>query len=134
MYAGAVGYVGYSGVMDTAIAIRTLVVRGGTVHLQAGAGIVFDSVPRYEYDETISKLRATMRAVDAAVLAGEEAQARHDRQLGLQVAGAESPPPPRMGAPPAEAPATPSADVKRDAHGRGPVLISSVLQMPGVNS
>ena len=119
VYAGAVGYVGYSGVMDTAIAIRTLVVRGGTVHLQAGAGIVFDSVPRYEYDETISKLRATMRAVDAAVLAGEEAQARHDRQLGLQVAGAES---------------TPSADVKRDAHGRGPVLISSVLQMPGVNS
>ena len=69
VYAGAVGYVGYSGVMDTAISIRTLVVRGRQVHLQAGAGIVYDSVPRYEYDETISKLKATMRAVDAAVYA-----------------------------------------------------------------
>ncbi len=70
VYAGAVGYVGYSGEMDTAIAIRTLVVRGRAVHLQAGAGIVHDSVPVAEYEETLSKLRATMRAVDAAVAAG----------------------------------------------------------------
>lgn len=70
IYAGAVGYVGYSGVMDTAIAIRTLVVRDGKdVYLQAGAGIVFDSVPTTEYEETVSKLAATMRAVDAAIAA-----------------------------------------------------------------
>ena len=71
VYAGAVGYVGYSGVMDTAIAIRTHVVRGGTdVYLQAGAGIVHDSVPAAEYEETVVKLAATMRAVDAAIAAG----------------------------------------------------------------
>lgn len=69
VYAGAVGYVGYSGVMDTAIAIRTLVVTGRTVHAQAGAGIVYDSVPSSEYEETVSKMRATLRAVDAAVAA-----------------------------------------------------------------
>jgi hypothetical protein len=71
VYAGAVGYVGFTGEMDTAIAIRTLVVRGSAVHLQAGAGIVFDSDPASEYDETIVKLGATMRAVDAAVEAAE---------------------------------------------------------------
>jgi anthranilate synthase component 1 len=71
VYAGAVGYVGYSGEMDTAIAIRTLVVRGRAVHLQAGAGIVYDSVPVLEYEETITKLKATMRAVEAAFAAGE---------------------------------------------------------------
>jgi anthranilate synthase component I len=69
VYAGAVGYWGYSGVTDTAIAIRTLVVAGGSVHLQAGAGIVYDSVPASEYEETISKMRATLRAVDAAIAA-----------------------------------------------------------------
>jgi len=72
VYAGAVGYVGYSGVMDTAIAIRTLVIRGKQVHLQAGAGIVYDSIPVAEYEETLSKLRATMRAVDAAITAGDQ--------------------------------------------------------------
>lgn len=71
VYAGAVGYIGYSGVLDTAIAIRTLVVRAGVVHLQAGAGIVFDSVPSSEWEETVTKMRATMRAVDAAVEAAK---------------------------------------------------------------
>ena len=74
VYAGAVGYVGYSGMMDTAIAIRTLVVRGGSVHLQAGAGIVYDSVPASEYEETVSKMRATLRAVDAAIAAAAAAR------------------------------------------------------------
>lgn len=69
IYAGAVGYFGYSGVMDTAIAIRTLVVRDNSVYLQAGAGIVHDSVPASEYDETVSKMRATSRAVEAAIAA-----------------------------------------------------------------
>lgn len=66
VYAGAVGYIGYTGVMDTAIAIRTMVVRDQTVYLQAGAGIVFDSDPAAEYDETCAKLRGVMRAVEAA--------------------------------------------------------------------
>jgi anthranilate synthase component 1 len=83
VYAGAVGYVGYSGVMDTAIAIRTLVVRGRAVHLQAGAGIVFDSVPTAEYEETVSKLRATMRAVDAAIAAGEASRASAQLREGI---------------------------------------------------
>ena len=69
VYAGAVGYWGYSGVMDTAIAIRTLVVRDERVYLQAGAGIVYDSIPASEFDETMSKMRATARAVEAAVVA-----------------------------------------------------------------
>jgi anthranilate synthase component 1 len=65
VYAGAVGYVGFSGVMDTAIAIRTIVIKDSVAYLQAGAGIVYDSVPAAEYDETIAKMRAVMRAVEA---------------------------------------------------------------------
>jgi anthranilate synthase component 1 len=67
VYAGAVGCFGYDGATDTAIAIRTLVLLDGTVHLQAGAGIVHDSVPASEYEETLAKLRATLRAVDVAI-------------------------------------------------------------------
>ena len=63
-YAGAVGYFGYGGrTMDTAIAIRTVVAREGRAHVQAGAGIVADSVPADEYEETLSKARALLRAV-----------------------------------------------------------------------
>jgi anthranilate synthase component 1 len=67
VYAGAVGCFGFDGAIDTAIAIRTLVMLGNTVHLQAGAGIVYDSQPTAEYEETIAKLRATMKAVDVAI-------------------------------------------------------------------
>lgn len=70
VYAGAVGCFGFDGAVDTAIAIRTLLVECGTVHLQAGAGIVYDSVPASEHEETIAKLRATMRAVEAAIHRG----------------------------------------------------------------
>jgi anthranilate synthase component 1 len=70
IYAGAVGVFGYDGAIDTAIAIRTLLVEGDTVHLQAGAGIVYDSVPASEHEETIVKLRATKRAVEAAIHRG----------------------------------------------------------------
>ncbi len=63
-YAGAVGYFGYGGrTMDTAIAIRTVVSRDGQAHVQAGAGIVADSVPAAEYEETLNKARALLRAV-----------------------------------------------------------------------
>jgi anthranilate synthase component 1 len=66
VYAGAVGYLSWSGNMDTAIAIRTAIIKDGTLHIQAGAGIVADSVPRNEWDETMNKGRAIFRAVAMA--------------------------------------------------------------------
>jgi len=66
VYAGAVGYIGWSGNMDTAIAIRTAVIKDRTLHIQAGAGIVYDSVPRNEWEETLNKGRAIFRAVAMA--------------------------------------------------------------------
>jgi anthranilate synthase component 1 len=65
-YAGAVGYFSYDGSMDTCIAIRTMVVSGQKIFLQAGAGIVADSIPQNEYQETLNKLRALSLAVDLA--------------------------------------------------------------------
>ncbi len=62
VYAGAVGYVGWHGNMDTAIAIRTAVIKDGRLFVQAGAGIVADSVPQSEWDETMNKGRAVFRA------------------------------------------------------------------------
>jgi anthranilate synthase component I len=73
-YAGAVGYVGYGGTsMDTAIAIRTVVVHGGRAFVQAGAGIVADSDPSREYDETLNKARALLRAGEMVEEAGDGA-------------------------------------------------------------
>jgi len=66
LYAGAVGYFGFSGNMDTCITIRTLVVKDGVAYIQAGAGIVADSDPATEYQETVSKAKAMMRAVEMA--------------------------------------------------------------------
>ncbi len=66
VYAGAVGYLGWSGNMDTAIAIRTAVIKDGTLYIQAGAGIVADSVPALEWKETMNKARAVFRAVALA--------------------------------------------------------------------
>jgi len=66
VYAGAVGYLAWNGNMDTAIAIRTAVIKDKTLHIQAGAGIVYDSVPRNEWDETMNKGRAVFRAVTMA--------------------------------------------------------------------
>ncbi|MBI5040426.1 MAG: anthranilate synthase component I [Gammaproteobacteria bacterium] len=66
VYAGAVGYLAWNGNMDTAIAIRTAVVKDGMLHIQAGAGIVYDSVPRSEWNETMNKGRAMFRAVTMA--------------------------------------------------------------------
>ena len=65
-YAGAVGYFDFSGNMDTAITIRTLVVKDGVAYAQAGGGVVFDSVPATEYQETLHKASAVMRAIDQA--------------------------------------------------------------------
>jgi anthranilate synthase component 1 len=69
-YAGAVGHFSYGGrAMDTAIAIRTVLAEGGRAHVQAGAGIVADSVPAAEYEETLSKARALLRAVQRVTAA-----------------------------------------------------------------
>ncbi len=65
-YAGAVGYLGFSGNMDLAITIRTLCQKGDTLYLQAGAGIVADSDPTREWEETLNKGRALMKAIDVA--------------------------------------------------------------------
>ena len=66
IYGGAVGYVSYTGNLDLAIAIRTLVSSGDTIFVQAGAGLVADSVPEAEYQETVNKARAVLRAVEMA--------------------------------------------------------------------
>jgi len=66
VYSGAVGYIGWSGNLDTAIAIRTAVIKDGILHIQAGAGIVHDSVPLSEWEETMNKGRAVFRAVALA--------------------------------------------------------------------
>lgn len=65
-YAGAVGYFSFSGNMDMAINIRTVVIKGRHAYIQAGAGIVADSEPKREYDETCNKARAMMKAVELA--------------------------------------------------------------------
>ncbi|ADB18484.1 anthranilate synthase component I [Pirellula staleyi DSM 6068] len=63
-YAGAVGYIDYCGNMDTCIALRTLVVKGSEAYIQAGAGIVADSVPSMEYQETLNKARGLLKAIE----------------------------------------------------------------------
>jgi anthranilate synthase component 1 len=70
-YAGAVGYIDFSGNMDTCIALRTLVLQGRTAYIQAGGGIVYDSVPSDEYEETLNKARGLLKAIEIA-----------ERQLG----------------------------------------------------
>jgi anthranilate synthase component 1 len=66
VYAGAVLYMDYAQNLDSCIAIRTIVMRGGRAYVQAGAGIVADSVPEREYEETINKARALLRAIEMA--------------------------------------------------------------------
>ena len=65
-YAGAVGYIGFSGNLDTCINIRTIVIKGRQAYIQAGAGIVADSDPESEYQETSNKAKAMMRAIEMA--------------------------------------------------------------------
>src|SRR5512143_528631 len=65
-YAGAVGYFGFSGNMDTCITIRTLIIKDGVAYIQAGGGVVADSDPAAEYQETVNKAKAMMRAVEMA--------------------------------------------------------------------
>jgi anthranilate synthase component 1 len=66
LYAGAIGYFGYNGNLDTCIVIRTIIMKGKKVYITAGAGIVADSDPQSEYQETLNKARAMLKAVDLA--------------------------------------------------------------------
>ncbi len=69
-YAGAAGYFSLNGDMDMAIAIRTMVVKDGIAYTQSGGGIVYDSVPPKEYEETMNKARALLNAVVQAERTG----------------------------------------------------------------
>jgi anthranilate synthase component 1 len=66
LYAGAVGYLGFNGTMDSCIAIRTILFQNGKAYVQAGAGVVADSVPENEYEETINKAKGMIKAIEAA--------------------------------------------------------------------
>ena len=77
VYSGAVGYIAWSGNLDTAIAIRTAIIKDNKLHIQAGAGIVYDSIPQNEWEETLNKGRAVFRAVSMA-------EAGLETQLGEQ--------------------------------------------------
>jgi anthranilate synthase component 1 len=65
-YAGAVGYFGWNGAHDSCIALRTCLLRNGTVYVQAGAGVVADSDPTYEYKETVNKAMGMLKAIGLA--------------------------------------------------------------------
>jgi anthranilate synthase component 1 len=65
-YAGAVGYIDFNGNMDTCIALRTIVVQGNKAYVQAGAGIVADSIPTSEWNETLNKARGLLKAIELA--------------------------------------------------------------------
>ncbi len=80
VYSGAVGYISWSGNLDTAIAIRTAVIKDNMLHIQAGAGIVYDSIPQSEWDETMNKGRAVFRAVSMAEAGLDGSQLDEQRQ------------------------------------------------------
>ena len=67
VYAGAIGYISVAGDLDTCIALRTAIIKNHTMHVQAGAGIVYDSDPEAEYEETQNKARALIRAAGEAL-------------------------------------------------------------------
>jgi len=66
IYGGAVGYLAWNGNLDTAIAIRTAIIKGGELHVQGGGGIVADSQPSAEWEETVNKRRGMFRAISLA--------------------------------------------------------------------
>jgi anthranilate synthase component 1 len=70
VYAGAAGYFSFSGNMDMAIAIRTIVLKDRVAYVQAGGGVVYDSVPEREYEESLNKAQATLKAIEQAENAG----------------------------------------------------------------
>lgn len=81
IYAGAVCYIDFAGNIDSCIAIRTVVLKDGIAKIQAGAGIVKDSIPEKEYEETMNKAMATLKAIETAeALFGEKEEEREHVQ------------------------------------------------------
>jgi anthranilate synthase component 1 len=79
LYGGAVGYLGYDGNLDTAITIRSAVIKDDRIHLTVGAGIVAGSVPEREFEETEHKAGAVRRAIEMAVAEATDLAAAADR-------------------------------------------------------
>ncbi len=75
-YAGAIGYLGFSGNLNTCITIRTIIFKNGKAYVQAGAGIVWDSVPENEYEETVNKAKGMLKAIRAAEAAFPQSSAK----------------------------------------------------------
>jgi anthranilate synthase component 1 len=80
-YAGAVGYIDYGGNMDTCIALRTIVIQNGKAYVQVGAGIVADSQPALEYEETLNKARGLLKAIELTERAWAARLSRPSRRL-----------------------------------------------------
>jgi anthranilate synthase component 1 len=80
VYAGAVGYFSHSGNQETAIALRTMVIKNGRAYIQAGCGVVADSDPTAEYQESLNKARALIRALDEAENIANERRGKADRK------------------------------------------------------
>ena len=72
IYSGAIGYLSWTGDLDTALSIRTAIIKDNSIHVQAGAGIVYDSVPETEWEETMNKAMALLKASERANAADEE--------------------------------------------------------------
>jgi anthranilate synthase component 1 len=72
IYSGAIGYLSWTGDLDTALSIRTAVIKDDLIHVQAGAGIVHDSVPETEWDETMNKAMALLKASEKANIGNNE--------------------------------------------------------------
>ena len=85
VYAGAVGFVSYSGTLDVAIAIRTLIVKDGVAYLQAGAGIVYDSEAASEEKETVKKMMALVHAIEKAEATAAYQQKQREHAANTQV-------------------------------------------------
>jgi anthranilate synthase component 1 len=83
VYAGAILYADYAGNLDSCISIRTIVARAGKASIQAGAGIVHDSVPSSEYDETMNKAKAMMRAIEMAEKSYQKSEVSKDIMFSL---------------------------------------------------
>lgn len=82
-YAGAIGYLGFSGNLNSCITIRTIIFKNGKAYVQAGAGVVWDSVPEKEYEETVNKAKAMLKAIRAAEAAFPPLAAAGDRRTNL---------------------------------------------------
>jgi anthranilate synthase component 1 len=90
LYGGAVGYLGYDGNLDTAITIRSAVLKDGQAHIHTGAGIVAGSVPVKEFEETEHKAAALRRAIDLAAGVQEASRPSGDTAIEAEVAASES--------------------------------------------